>query len=66
MTKLDQIKSSIEALPSEEVRRLRAWLEELEERLFDDQIEHDAKSGKLDDIAQRALADHKAGQTRKL
>lgn len=66
MTKLDQIKSSIEALSPEEVRRLGEWLEDLEGRLFDEAIERDAKSGKLDHLAQQALADHKAGRTRKL
>jgi len=31
---------------------------------FDEKIEQDAKSGKLDRLAEEALADHRAGRTR--
>ena len=66
MTKLEQIQSSIEALSAEEIAELRAWLDELGARLFDEKIERDAKSGKLDRLAEEALADHARGLSRKL
>lgn len=56
MTKLEQIKSTIETLSPEEVRRLGEWLEDLEGRLFDDTIERDAKSGKLDHVLEKVRA----------
>ena len=60
MTKLEQIQSSIETLTPEEIAKLREWLDELGERLFDERIERDAKAGKLDKLAEEALANLKA------
>jgi hypothetical protein len=42
MTKLEQIQSSIEKLSAEEIAALREWLDELDERLFDEKLERDA------------------------
>lgn len=66
MTKIEQIQADIETLSAAEIMTLRAWLEELDARLFDDKIERDAKAGKLDKLAKAALADHAAGKSRKL
>lgn len=66
MTKLEQIQSTIEQLTPAEIARLREWLDELNERLFDEQIERDAKDGKLDKLAEKALAEHRRGLSRKL
>ena len=64
MTKLEQIQATIEMLSTDEIAELREWLEELDARLFDEKIEHDAKSGKLDKVAEQALADHTFGLSR--
>jgi hypothetical protein len=45
---MDQIKAAVSELTVEEQALLRAWLEQLEEQRFDDRIERDARSGKLD------------------
>ncbi len=66
MTKLENIQASIATLDSSEIAKLRAWLDDLNERLFDEKIERDAKAGKLDKLAAQALADHAAGLSRKL
>lgn len=66
MTKLEQIQSNIETLSAEEIAKLREWLDELDARLFDEKIERDAKAGKLDKLADEALAEHRAGRSRKL
>ena len=66
MTKLEEIAKAIEELSSDDLARLRAWLDEFEARLFDARIEQDAKAGKLDELAAQALADHKAGRSREL
>jgi hypothetical protein len=60
MTKLEQIQSSIAELSGEEIAKLREWLDELDERLFDEKIERDAKAGKLDKLADEARANMKA------
>ena len=61
MSKMDDIKAAAASLPTGELAKLRAWLEELEEQRFDDQIERDAKSGKLDKLAEKWRADYEAG-----
>lgn len=66
MTKLEDIEKAVEQLSPEELARFRAWFEELQARLWDQQIERDAKAGKLDKLAEEALAEHKAGRTRML
>ncbi len=66
MIKIEEIEKAIGSLSSEDIVRLRAWFDELEARMFDERIERDAKAGKLDELAARALADHKAGSSREL
>jgi hypothetical protein len=66
MTKLEKIEQDISALSPADVRKLADWLEEYKADLWDRQIEADAKAGKLDKLAQQALADHKAGLTKPL
>jgi hypothetical protein len=63
MTKLEEIEAAVEKLSHEDLKRFRAWLDELEERLFDDKIERDAKAGKLDKLAAKAIAEDDAGTT---
>jgi hypothetical protein len=66
MTKLQQIEKSIAELPVEDLAKLQAWLEEFRAEMWDRQIEADAKAGKLDKLAEQALAHHRAGCTRPL
>ena len=66
MTKLEQIQSSIEKLSPDEIALLRERLSEIDARLFDEKIERDAKSGKLDKLAAEARADLKAGRGKEL
>ena len=63
MTKLESIEKAVEALSAEELARFRTWFEEFQERQFDEAIERDAKAGKLDKLAAKAIADDKAGRT---
>lgn len=66
MGKMDDITRAIEALTPEERTKLRAWLDELDERLFDEAIERSAKAGKLDKLAEQAIEDDENGLTRPL
>jgi hypothetical protein len=66
MTKLENIERAVESLTPEELAKFRAWFDEFQERLFDEKIERDAKAGKLDKLAAKAIADDKAGRTRDL
>jgi hypothetical protein len=66
MTKLEDIEAAIAGLSPRELARLRAWFEEFDARVFDEKIERDANAGKLDHLAAEALAEHKAGRSKKL
>ena len=66
MTKLEQIEKSVAELSKEELKAFAAWFAELQADLWDRQIEADAKTGKLDKLAAKAIADHRAGRTRPL
>jgi hypothetical protein len=66
MTKLEKIEQDIEALEPGELARFRAWFAEFDAANWDAEIEADAKAGRLDALADRALADHRAGRTRPL
>jgi len=49
-----------------QLSRLRTWLFELAARRWDQQIEADAKAGKLDGLIGEALAEYGAGKAREL
>ena len=66
MGKLEGIEKAIGELSDKEFAKFRAWFDELEARRFDTRIESDAKSGKLDALAEQALKDCRHGRTREL
>ena len=66
MTTLDQIEAAILQLPSDDIQRLSAWLQELEHARWDQQLEKDVADGKLDKFAEQAIRDFRAGRARKV
>lgn len=66
MTTVQEITSAIATLTPEQVAQIRAWLDEWAEAEWDAQIEQGEREGRLDALADRALADHRAGRTRPL
>ena len=66
MTKLEQVKQTIEALSEKDQAKLRRWIAERNAAQFDEKIERDSKAGKLDKLAEEALADYRAGRTTEL
>jgi hypothetical protein len=66
MTMIEDIKKAVAELPAEELDRFRAWFESFDAERFDEKLERDARSGKLDRMAEEALAEHRAGRTREL
>jgi len=63
---ITEIEQAIIQLPPQDFKQLREWFEELESQKWDEQIERDAKSGKLDKIAEQALKDYRTGKAREL
>lgn len=64
--KVEELEKEVQQLSPDQLRQFRAWYEEFDSDKWDEQIEEDARSGKLDDIASQALQDHKAQKTKKL
>ncbi|PDT16233.1 hypothetical protein CO670_14340 [Rhizobium sp. J15] len=66
MTKLEQIEKSVAELDKQEFEAFSAWFEALQAERWDRQLETDAASGRLDHLADKALADFRSGKTRRL
>jgi hypothetical protein len=66
VSEVEQLEHKIENLPPRDLAKLRAWFVEFDARVWDDQIEADAKAGKLDGLINEALEDYKAGKAREL
>ena len=62
----EDIEKAIEQLRPRELARFRAWFEAFDANRFDAAIERDAQAGKLDGLAEEALAEHRAGMDRGL
>ncbi|WP_013321359.1 hypothetical protein [Gloeothece verrucosa] len=62
----EQIEAAILQLPSEEFCKLREWFYELDEQRWDEQLEKDIAEGKLEALAQEAIADFEAGNCRQI
>lgn len=62
MTSIEDIEKAITKLTPEQVAKLRDWFDEFQARIFDEQIERDAKAGKLDRLMEKARENHNAGR----
>ena len=63
---VEDIEKAIAKLDPRELEKFRAWFEEFQAARFDGKIERDAKSGKLDQLADHAIADFRKGRAREL
>jgi hypothetical protein len=59
---LQELEKAISELPTAELTEFARWFEEYLESLWDQQIESDCKSGSLDQLKAKALADFEAGR----
>lgn len=64
MSTLEEIEEAIEKLPPEKVFELGDWLQQKLDDQWDRQIESDVRSGRLADVAARAIAVHRAGDSK--
>jgi hypothetical protein len=63
---IEDLEKAIAKLPPSDLARFRAWFEEFDAARFDQKIERDAKSGKLDRMADQAIDDLRKGRAREL
>ncbi len=66
MSNVEDIERAVESLPPAELAKFRAWFEAFEAEVFDKKIADDALAGKLDGLAEQALAEYRSGYSRKL
>ena len=64
MLTIEQIEAAILELPPDKFHQLLEWFSELDYRRWDEQLEQDIATGKLEDLAQEAIADFEAGRYR--
>ena len=63
---VEEIQNLVSQLPNKQLKKFRAWYQEFDSNTWEKQIEQDVLSGALDDLAKKAIADHKAGKSEKL
>jgi hypothetical protein len=66
MTKIEGLEKEIERLSPQELKAFRRWFAEFDAELWDQELERDVAAGKLDRLAEEALAAHKRGEGRDL
>lgn len=63
---VQEIEQAISQLSPEELARFQEWFYEFDAEAWDKQFETDARAGKLDKLANRAIADFRAGKSKEL
>jgi hypothetical protein len=66
MTHVERLEREIAALSPGELAEFRRWYAEFDAALWDRRIEADAEAGALNQLADEALAEHRAGRSRPL
>jgi hypothetical protein len=66
MTKIEKLERDIRGLSPKELATFREWFAAFDAAAWDHQFEQDVKAGRLDKMADEALADHRAGRSQKL
>jgi len=63
MSRVEHIEGQVKSLSLDELKAFRDWYEQFDAEVWDNQIEADAKNGKLRSLAERALQDHESGRS---
>ena len=66
MTTVEEIEQAVSKLAPRELARFRTWFDDLMAARFDEKIARDAESGRLDALAEAALAEYRQGRARDL
>jgi hypothetical protein len=66
MRTVEDIEQALAELPPDQLAEFRVWYEAFDAARFDDRIDQDAKAGRLDRLAEQAIADFRAGRARQL
>ena len=66
MSKINALRKAIETLSEEEYVELRQWFSNRDLKRWDEEIENDSKSGKLDFLIEEALNEKRQGKLKDL
>jgi len=66
MTRVEKLEQTVQKLSREELAAFRDWFRSYDSDEWDRQIEQDVRAGKLDSLADEAIAAHEAGRTKEL
>jgi hypothetical protein len=66
MTKVEKIEQDIRKLNRDELLAFRRWFPDYDSDESNRQIEEDVQAGKLDKLAEEALAEHRAGKSKEI
>lgn len=66
MVTAESVEQAVEQLSSAELAKFRRWFAQFDADAWDAQIEADAAAGKLDALAEEALAEYRSGQAREI
>ena len=66
MNTIQEIEKAIKQLPKEDLDSFREWFEKFDAAAWDKQLEADVKAGKLDKLANKAIADYHAGKCKEI
>ena len=66
MQTIQELQSVVSQLSADELARFREWFDKFDAEVWDRQFEEDVKSGKLDRLANQAIADFQAGKCKQL
>ena len=65
MDKVEEIETAIDSLPSAEFWRIAQWFRERQQKHWDEQMDHDSASGKLDFLFEEAEGEFAQGLLRR-
>jgi hypothetical protein len=63
---IDDLEKAVSLLPPDQFAKFRDWFEAFDAARFDEKIKRDAAAGKLDNLAEQALAEFRQGHAREL
>jgi len=66
MTKTEKLEQEIKKLNPNELSAFREWFQNYDSEVWDNQIEDDIKKGKLEQLANKAIEEHKSGRTKEI
>jgi len=66
MARIEELASEVQRLNRDELAAFRDWFRKYDSDEWDKEIEEDVSAGRLDKLANGAIAEHRAGRTKEL